>query len=78
MKGYANCNRMEHLQKFVLSTRCKKTNNKKSFQTYFGMVSKPINLFHWSFLQVLRLVILMSFDLSEWKLCFVSMNVVMG
>jgi hypothetical protein len=29
-------------------------------------------------LQVLRLVILMSFDLSEWKLCFVSMNVVMG
>jgi hypothetical protein len=38
------------------------------------MVSKPINPFHWSFLQVLGLVTLMSFDLIEWKFCFISMN----
>jgi hypothetical protein len=42
------------------------------------MVSKPLNPFHWSFLQVLGLIILMSFDLIEWKLSFVGMNVVMG
>jgi hypothetical protein len=41
------------------------------------MVSKPTNLFHWSFLQVLGLVILVVFDLIEWKLCFMGMNVVM-
>jgi hypothetical protein len=41
------------------------------------MVSKPINPFQWSLLQVLRLVIIVSFDLIKWKLCFVSMNVVM-
>jgi hypothetical protein len=56
---------MERPQEFVVSTRCKKTNDKKSFQTYFGMFSKPINPFHWSFLQVLRLVIFVSFDLTE-------------
>jgi hypothetical protein len=39
------------------------------------MVSKPKNPFHWSFLQVLRLVVLVSYDLIEWKLCFVGMNV---
>jgi hypothetical protein len=42
------------------------------------MVSKPKNPFHWSFLQVLRLVTLVCFDLIEWKLCIVSMNVIMG
>jgi hypothetical protein len=41
------------------------------------MVSKPINLFHWVFLQILGLVILVFFDLIEWKLRFVGMNVVM-
>jgi hypothetical protein len=55
----------------------KKTNDKKITSNILGMVSKPINLFHWLFLQVIRLVTLVSFDLSEWKLCFVSMNVVM-
>jgi hypothetical protein len=29
-------------------------------------------------LQVLRLVVFVSFDLIEWQLCFVNMNVVMG
>jgi hypothetical protein len=42
------------------------------------MVSKPINPFCWSFSQVQRLVTLVSFDLIEWKLCFVGMNVVLG
>jgi hypothetical protein len=42
------------------------------------MVSKPKNLFHWPFLQVLRLIALVSFDLIENKLCFVGMNVVMA
>jgi hypothetical protein len=42
------------------------------------MVSKPTNPFHWSFLQFLELVVLVSFGLIEWKLCFVGMNVVMG
>jgi hypothetical protein len=39
------------------------------------MVSKPKNAFHWSLLQVLRLVIIVSFDFIEWKL---GMNMVMG
>jgi hypothetical protein len=42
------------------------------------MVSKPINPFHWSFLEILGLVDFMSFDLIKCKLCFVGMNVVMG
>jgi hypothetical protein len=42
------------------------------------MVSKPKNPFHWSFLQVLTLVIIVSFHLIEWKLCFVGMNMVRG
>jgi hypothetical protein len=42
------------------------------------MVSIPINHFHWSFLRVLGLVTLVSFDLIEWNFFFVSMNVVMG
>jgi hypothetical protein len=42
------------------------------------MVSKRINLFHRSFLEVLGLVVFVSFDLIECKLCFASMNVVMG
>jgi hypothetical protein len=41
------------------------------------MISKPINPFHWSFLQVLGLIVFVSFDLIEWKLCFVGINVVM-
>jgi hypothetical protein len=42
------------------------------------MVSKPINPFHWSLLQVLGLITLVPFDLIKWKLFFVGMNVVMG
>jgi hypothetical protein len=42
------------------------------------MVSKPINPFHWSFLEVKGLVIFVSFDLIMCKLCFVGMNVIMG
>jgi hypothetical protein len=42
------------------------------------MVSNPINPIHWSCLQVLGLVAFVSFDLIEWKLCFIGMNVVMG
>jgi hypothetical protein len=64
MRGYANCGQMEHFQEFVPS-RCKKTDNKKITLDILGMVSKPINLFHWSFLQVLGLVALVSFDLIE-------------
>jgi hypothetical protein len=36
------------------------------------MVSKPINPFHWSFLQVIGLVVLVFFNLIEWKLCFIG------
>jgi hypothetical protein len=60
-QGYANCGQVEHLQEFVPSTKCKNTNDKRSFRTW----SKPINPFHWSFLQVLRLVVFVSFDLIE-------------
>ncbi len=42
------------------------------------MVSDLINLFHWLFLQVLGLVVLVFIDLIKWKLCFIGMNVVMG
>jgi hypothetical protein len=42
------------------------------------MVLKPINPFHWSFLQILGLIALVFFDLIEWKFCFIDMNVVMG
>ncbi len=42
------------------------------------MVSKPKNPFHLSFLQVLRLVVLVFSNLIKWKLCFIGMNVVVG
>jgi hypothetical protein len=42
------------------------------------MVLKPINPFHWSFLQILGLIALVFFDLIEWKFCFIDMNVVMA
>ncbi len=69
---------MEHLQEFVPSRKCKKINNKKSPQTYLVWFQKLKTLFHWSFLQVIGLVVLVSFDLIEWKLCFLGMNVVNG
>jgi hypothetical protein len=34
MKGYANFDGMEHIKEFVPSTRCEKSNNKKSPWTY--------------------------------------------
>ncbi len=55
-----------------------KKQTKKITSDILAMVSKPINHFHWSFLQVLGLVTPVSFDLNEWKFCFVSMNVVVG
>jgi len=69
---------MEHLQEFVPSRKCKKPNDKKITLDILGTISKLINPFHRSFLQVLKLVILVFFDLIEWKLCFVGMNVVIG
>jgi hypothetical protein len=42
------------------------------------MVSKSTNPFPLVIFASLGLVALMSFDLIEWKLCFVGMNVVMG
>jgi hypothetical protein len=44
--------------------------------TWYGF--KTYKPFHWSFLQVLGLVALVFSYLIEWKLCFISMNVVMG
>jgi len=51
---------------------------KKITSNILGMVSKPKNPFNWSLWQVSSLVVLVSFDLIEWKLCFIGMNVVMG
>ncbi len=42
------------------------------------MVSKLINIFHWSVLQVIGLVVFVSFNSIEWNICFIGMNVVMG
>jgi len=69
---------VEHLQEFVPLRKCKQINNKRITLDILSMVSKPKNSFHWSFLQVIRLIILIYFDLIEWKLCFVNMNVVSG
>ncbi len=44
--------------------------------TWYGF--KTCKPFHWSFLEVIRLVIFVFVDLIECKLCFVGMNVVMG
>ncbi len=68
---------MEHLQEFVPLIRWKKLTIKNHLgHTWYGF--KTYKPFHWSFLQVLGLVALVSFDLIKWKLCFIGMNVVMG
>jgi hypothetical protein len=44
--------------------------------TWYGF--KTYKKFPLVILQVRRLVVLVSFHLIEWKLCFVGMNIVLG
>jgi hypothetical protein len=50
-----------------------KINNHLRHTLYGFKTYKP---FHWLFLEVLGLVVFVSFDLIKCKLCFVNMNVV--